>query len=693
VVTSVTWALVVAAALAVVLVAHDRNGLLVQQAEMAETTNTQVNELMTSAETSLRGYLLTGERPFLGPYNQSTEPLERTLDQLDRMGARDASLAALVQNQRSAAQRWLTDYAEPAAGDRTVASATWQLASSAAFDSFRAANAALGEGLQTRAARAVQRQRDATALGLGVLFAVAVVGLLVVVRPTVETVRLVGRPLEDLGRTVDALKAGDLTARADTQHVFGEILSVAEALNSFATSTEQARARAAEEVRLSGVVVDLGRALTTTLDLDDVARVSVEVVSIHLSSTTWVCSFDLEGTRTRGQASSPIHVEQDQGPELAGLARRVTDLCWQRQTSVTVTRERPANPTVLTAEEGIAMLDYVAPTGMTALLCVPIGAGQEALGYLTLGRTADHPLWSDLETRAALQIGREVGRAVMLARLFERDQDLVGKIGALERRRTDFIAMASYAMRTPLAAILGHAELLRKAEIARMDPDLEDSVGAIERSAVRLGRLADDFVLLARLEEGKVSDVAEIVDLQGVCRAAIEEEADRAKAGDRSVLLTVHGRVSAIGVAAELRRAVVSLLSNALKFSPVGSLVKVLVYDDVDAGTAVIEVADAGLGISATDQHRLFAPYFRADEVIRRRIPGTGLGLRLAKLVVDKHDGAILVSADAQGTTFRIVLPRAEPQQRAPVIAIDRAGDVYADDSVIEHLVTGVESG
>ena len=677
----VAWILVLLVTAGAVLVVHHHYGVQSVEAERAQASTTQVDQLMSDAESGIDSYLLTRDRAFLQPYEESRVPLQGLFAELDQLGTSDSTLAAPIRTQRMAAEAWTTEFAGPATqGVSDRASDQDLRTAKVRFDAFRTANADLADALGRHVDAAVRQQQLASTLGMAAIVLITLLGALLVVRPSVRELRQLGSPLEDLERTVEKLEGGDLSARADTSRATGAILSVAEALNGFAERNEEARDRLAEEVRLSQLVVDLGLTLTTTLDLDQVVRVAVERVATELDSPSWIRAFDVELDEPgRGRASYPIHLAEQAPPLLLENARRINEHCWHRQTCAVVTRDQPGVPALITSDEGASVLAYLEPAGAAALLFVPIGAGQESLGYLALTRTEEQPLWSDLEQAAAIQVGREVGRAVLLARLFERDQNLIDKVGALDVRRDDFVTMASHALRTPLASIAGHLEIMRSGDLGHYDSELEGSMVAIERNSKRLNRFADDFLLLAQLEDGKFTHHPEPVDLQAICRAAIDSEAERASAGDLSVLLTVHGRVAALGVAAELERAVLSLLSNAIKFSPVGSTVRLSVFDDSVAGTSTVEVVDNGFGISAVDQQRLFTRFFRAADAIEQEVPGTGIGLRIANLVAQKHHGAIAVNSDPDlGTTFTLTLQRAEPLSRPARVTEDEGASSYA---------------
>jgi two-component system phosphate regulon sensor histidine kinase PhoR len=166
-----------------------------------------------------------------------------------------------------------------------------------------------------------------------------------------------------------------------------------------------------------------------------------------------------------------------------------------------------------------------------------------------------------------------------------------------------------------------------------------------------------DLLLVAETQGGVPLDT-QIVDLTSLARESVE--AARVAAGERDVGLTlVNTRaVSVHGDSIRLAQVVDNLVSNAIKFSPRGGQVTVATGDG-DAH-AYVEVRDSGMGIALEDREQIFERFFRTREATAHAVKGVGLGLAIAKSIVDAHGGTISVQSDVGvGTSFRVELPRA----------------------------------
>jgi signal transduction histidine kinase len=177
----------------------------------------------------------------------------------------------------------------------------------------------------------------------------------------------------------------------------------------------------------------------------------------------------------------------------------------------------------------------------------------------------------------------------------------------------------------------------------------------IERNAIRLQRLVDDVLFAARAEAGRLALSRRPVNVVDVARESVA--AARPKADDAGVALHLEADTTP-ELAADpdrLGQAVDNLISNALKFTPPGGQVDVLVRN---LGERVhVEVRDTGLGMSDEDCARVFDRFFRAAAT-RDHAPGVGLGLTIVKTIVEGHGGSIGVSStEGLGTTFEIGLP------------------------------------
>ena len=222
----------------------------------------------------------------------------------------------------------------------------------------------------------------------------------------------------------------------------------------------------------------------------------------------------------------------------------------------------------------------------------------------------------------------------------------------LESVRRDFVADASHELKTPVAAIRASAETVRRA--LHEDPDAARGFAdRLAREAVRLSRIVADLLDLSRVESEEMEP--EVVRLDGV----VAEEVDRIRerAGEAGVDLEVGlDAVTVRGDRKDLGLLAANLLDNAIRYSGSGGRVRVeTVARD---GTAVLTVADTGIGIPSRDLPRVFERFYRVDRARSRETGGTGLGLSIARHVAERHGGRIEVESElGRGSTFTVELP------------------------------------
>ncbi|MBD8868967.1 sensor histidine kinase [Nocardioides donggukensis] len=237
----------------------------------------------------------------------------------------------------------------------------------------------------------------------------------------------------------------------------------------------------------------------------------------------------------------------------------------------------------------------------------------------------------------------------------ERQQ--VEALSESQQLRDEFVALAGHEMRTPMAAILGYAELLMD------DPDLTAAqrtfLAIIERRSRDLTELVDDFFDLARLNSGITTLDLVRLDLRSVVEEAVE--AQRLQVQEKGLEIDTELAPAWVdGDAGRLRQVVDNLLSNAVKFTPTGGHLRVSVTPN--GREVVVAVADDGIGISEEQLPYIFDHLFRAATAKQHGIPGTGLGLSITKALVLAHGGQIVAeSRPGGGSRFVITLPLAGP--------------------------------
>jgi two-component system, OmpR family, sensor kinase len=225
---------------------------------------------------------------------------------------------------------------------------------------------------------------------------------------------------------------------------------------------------------------------------------------------------------------------------------------------------------------------------------------------------------------------------------------------ATEARLRRFVADASHELRTPVAGIRGYAELALRSTEAVPD-EVRHALGRVESEALRMGRLVDDLLLLARLDAGRPLEQEE-VDLS---RLAIEVTSDARVAGPdhRWSLDLPDEPVVVRGDEHRLHQVVANLLSNARTHTPPGTSVVVRLSDNQRDQQVVLSVSDDGPGIPRALQANVFERFVRADDSRSRVIGSTGLGLSIAHAVVKAHGGSLTLTSEKGRTEFRIALP------------------------------------
>jgi two-component system, OmpR family, phosphate regulon sensor histidine kinase PhoR len=232
----------------------------------------------------------------------------------------------------------------------------------------------------------------------------------------------------------------------------------------------------------------------------------------------------------------------------------------------------------------------------------------------------------------------------------------VTELRRLERVRQDFVANVSHEFKTPLTAIQGFAETLLAGALD--DPENNRRFLEIIRNhAMRLARLTNDLLKLARIEAGKMELEFSSVGLLELIEACTETTLLKANRKEITLEITVPPQLPAVrGDAALLRDVLQNLLDNAIQYTPPRGHISVAA--SATTREAVITVADTGIGIPLADSERIFERFYRVDAARSREAGGTGLGLSIAKHIVEAHGGKLWVeSTVGQGSKFSFSLP------------------------------------
>lgn len=232
---------------------------------------------------------------------------------------------------------------------------------------------------------------------------------------------------------------------------------------------------------------------------------------------------------------------------------------------------------------------------------------------------------------------------------------MANSLSRQEQYRKQLTADVAHELRTPLAALRSHLEAMSE---GLWEPTAERLNGCVEE-VKRLSSLVVDLDGLAKLEQENFrlkkieANLLEIVE--NVC-GNFEKEAD-----NKNISILVDGVSSNILVDRDrIVQVITNLLSNAIKYTPEGGKINVWIKDDIDRGVVMIE--DNGIGISQKDLPYIFERFYRTDQSRNRKTGGAGIGLTIARSIVEAHKGKITVESNEGGSKFTVVLPKREEE-------------------------------
>jgi len=412
--------------------------------------------------------------------------------------------------------------------------------------------------------------------------------------------------------------------------------------------------RSVDELR---ALSDVGRALSSTLDLDTVLQ-TIVMRANQLAGTAGCVIWEYDGPHEEFLLRASDYADERDAailpapggvttiPRGSGLTTRVMELRQPVQLAdITVegAYESPVRSALIDA-------------GHRALLGVPLLSEDQVIGVLAV--TSKTPgefapeivrLLSTFATQSAL--------AIQNARLFLEVADKSRLLEAASHHKSEFLANMSHELRTPLNAILGFSEVLAERMFGEVNEKQAEYLQDILSSGRHLLSLINDILDLSKVEAGRLELELGRFHLPTTLDNALTLVRERATRHGITLTQTVDERLGDI-VADErkVKQILLNLLSNAVKFTPEGG--RVGLTATTAEGVVTIAVSDTGIGIAPEDQAAIFEEFRQVGRDDARKQEGTGLGLTLAKKFVELHGGRIWVQSHVgQGSTFAFTLP------------------------------------
>lgn len=291
-----------------------------------------------------------------------------------------------------------------------------------------------------------------------------------------------------------------------------------------------------------------------------------------------------------------------------------------------------------------------------SILGVPLQVKGKVIGVLeAINKTGDGIFTQD-DIHTLSTLAAHAAIAIENARLVTEIQRAYEELSELDQLKSEFVAVASHELQTPLTVILGYASFLKK-EATGVASEQAD---AVLQSALRLRSLIDDMVNLRHIKTGKAELELESLSLNELVTAITAEFASLAEAKKQNVSVQLASQPPMVEADRQkLRLVLANLLSNAIKFTPEGGRIQVAV--ETKGNEVWISVRDTGIGIPSREQERIFNDFYQVEPSLTRRFEGMGLGLSIAKGMVELHGGRIWVeSVEGMGSSFTFALPLSE---------------------------------
>ncbi|MBM4440043.1 MAG: GAF domain-containing protein [Candidatus Rokubacteria bacterium] len=416
---------------------------------------------------------------------------------------------------------------------------------------------------------------------------------------------------------------------------------------------------------------EIGRAVSSTLDLDTVLRTIVSRTN-ELAGTDGCSIYEYDAELEEFHQRANVNLLQTAPadlPRTLGLGEGAVGRLAQTLTPVQVPDIQARG-----AYHG-RLRDALLAQGFRAILAVPLLCDDRLLGGLVVSR-ATPGAFSDELVDLLQTFATQSAIAIRNARLFREIDDKNRQLEVASRHKSEFLAHMSHELRTPMNGVIGMAELALGTELTEVQ---RDYLTTVKVSAESLLSLINDILDVSKIEAGRLELEAVPFSLRQTVDLVVKSLAHPARQKGLTLAASLAPGVpdGVVGDPGRLRQVLVNLVGNALKFTAQGGITVSVAEERGDAAPAPLHIAvtDTGIGIAPEHQAKVFEAFTQADASTARRFGGTGLGLTISSQLVRMMGGRIWVESEpGRGSTFHFTvrLPRAA----APV-----ASEAVADPS------------
>lgn len=287
-----------------------------------------------------------------------------------------------------------------------------------------------------------------------------------------------------------------------------------------------------------------------------------------------------------------------------------------------------------------------------SLLGVPMAIKDQKVGVLE-GINKNSSIFSYSDTKLLSIIASQAAVAINNAQLVQELQDANNQLSETDEMKSRFMAVASHELRTPLGIIMGYATFLKE----EAQGDLSEHADSVLTAALELRTMVEDLTNMNLIYTGQRDIRPMPVVLQDIIHVACDEMVSDAEAKGHEMIFDLPDESIIVRGDQKLKLVFGNVLNNAVRFTPEPG--KIIVRLTATEDKALVEIQDNGIGIPPDKLTRIFEQFYQIEDHMTRRYGGLGLGLAIARVLVELHDGRIWAVSDGlgEGATFKIQLP------------------------------------
>lgn len=295
---------------------------------------------------------------------------------------------------------------------------------------------------------------------------------------------------------------------------------------------------------------------------------------------------------------------------------------------------------------------------LKASLVYPLALGNRVLGVLLITMNREYDALPDYEKDIIKSIVNVVSLAIDKSLTYEALNDANEKLESLDKLKTEFLSLAAHQLRSPLTAIRGYSSMLLDGSYGTFDEKQKEAINRVFESSTHLSKVVEDLLNVSKIEAGGMKYEMAPFDMEKAAKDLATDLSITAEKKGLKLNFTTDGKTpyTVNGDMEKIRQVVLNLIDNAIKYTMAGS-VTVSLTKNTSINTIKLSVTDTGMGISPDEKEKLFQKFARGAGG-KTNTTGSGLGLYLARQIVEAHGGHIVIDSPGvgQGSTFSLEL-------------------------------------